>query len=140
MKTNKIFLGGIAGAIVFFFLGWLIYGVLLADFMESNYDQSLNRPMEEMVWWALILSNLASGFLFAIILSWSNTIGIADGAKKGAILGFLLGLSMDLSFYAMSKMILSFTPIIVDVLLYTILWAIMGAVIVWVMSLVKNKA
>ena len=29
--------------------------------------------MEEFVWWAMILSNLTAGILFAVIISWSNT-------------------------------------------------------------------
>jgi len=139
MKTNKILCGGIAGAVIFFFLGWLIYGILLSDFMLNNYDQSLSRAEEDMIWWAMILSNLASGLFLALILSWSNTLTIVEGAKKGAIIGFLLALSMDLSYYSMSTMFLSFTPVVVDIVIYTILWTITGAAVVWFMGLVKNK-
>jgi hypothetical protein len=54
MKANKILLGGIAGAVTFFLLGWLIYGLLLADYFTANYDQSIMRPIEEMKWWGII--------------------------------------------------------------------------------------
>jgi hypothetical protein len=140
MKTNKILIGGLVGAVVFFFLGWLIYGVVLSDYMLNNYDQSLSRPEEDMIWWAMILSSLASGFLIAVILNWSNSITCMDGAKKGAILGFLLSVSLDFSFYSMSTMFLSFTPVIVDVITYVVYWAIAGAVVAYAMGLVKNKA
>ncbi len=33
MKTNKILLAGLAGAVLNFFLGWLVYGMLLYDFI-----------------------------------------------------------------------------------------------------------
>lgn len=140
MKTNKILIGGLVGAVVFFFLGWLIYGVVLSDYMLNNYDQSLSRPEEDMIWWAMILSSLASGFLIAVILNWSNSITCMDGAKKGAILGFLLSVSLDFSFYSMSTMFLSFTPVIVDVITYVVYWAIAGAVVAYAMGLVKSKA
>ena len=60
MKITKIVIGGIVGGISFFFLGWLIYGVLLMDFMSEFSNTTFNRPEEEMVWWAMILSNMAS--------------------------------------------------------------------------------
>ena len=49
MKTNKILLGGIVGAVAFFFLGWLIWGVFLTDFMQANYDQSLMKAEDDMI-------------------------------------------------------------------------------------------
>src|SRR3989339_1194885 len=100
MKTNKILLGGIIGGVSFFLLGWLIYGVLLMDYLTANYNQCAMRPMQEMIWWALVLSNLALGFLLSIVFSWSNTTGIMAGAKVAAITGLLLSLYLDLSFYA----------------------------------------
>jgi hypothetical protein len=69
MKTNKILLGGITGGVVLFLLGWIICGLLLINYTIANYNQCMNRPMQEMIWWALILSNLALGFLLATIFS-----------------------------------------------------------------------
>ena len=36
MNLKKLLLGGIAGGIVFFLLGWLIYGKLLMGFMTAH--------------------------------------------------------------------------------------------------------
>ncbi len=140
MKTNKILLGGLTAAILFFFLGWIIYGMLLTDFMLNNYDQSLMKAEEDMIWWAMILSNLAGGFLLAFILSWSNAKSFADGAKVGGITGLLMALSIDLSFYSMSNMISNLTAVFVDVIIVAVLWAIVGVAVVWVMGLVNKKA
>jgi hypothetical protein len=138
MKTNKILPGGIAGAVVFFLLGWVIYGILLKDFMAANYNQSVSRPMEDMVWWALILSNLGYGFLLSFVLSWSNTTSAITGARLGGIIGFLLALSVDLGFYAMSTYISNVTAILVDIIVYIVMSAIAGAVVAWVMGMVKK--
>jgi type IV secretory pathway TrbD component len=138
MKSNKILLGGIAGGVTFFLLGWIIYGVLLMDYTTANYNQCAMRPMQDMIWWALILSNLAFGFLLSIVFSWSNTTGIMAGAKVGAIIGLLLSLSIDLSYYSMSSMFSNFTAVIVDIIVYTIMSAIVGVVVAWVMGMGKK--
>jgi len=138
MKTNKILLGGIAGGIAFFLLGWLIYGVLLMDYTSANYNQCASRPMDEMVWWAMILSNLAYGFLISVVFSWSNRSGIMAGATVGAIIGFLLSASLDLSFYSMTTMFPGIAPVVVDILVYTVVSAVIGIVVAWVMAMVKN--
>ncbi|HCU17800.1 MAG: hypothetical protein A2X05_16965 [Bacteroidetes bacterium GWE2_41_25] len=138
MKTNKILLGGITGGVSFFLLGWLIYGVLLMDYLTANYNQCAMRPMQEMIWWALVLSNLALGFLLSIVFSWSNTTGIMAGAKVAAITGLLLSLYLDLSFYAMTSMFSNLTAMFVDIIVFTIMSAITGVVIAWVMGMGKK--
>ena len=42
---KKIILGGLTGGFAYFMLGWLVYGVLLADFSKANYNQCAARPM-----------------------------------------------------------------------------------------------
>jgi len=138
MKTNKILLGGIAGGVALFLLGWLIYGILLMNYTSANYNQCMNRPNMEMIWWALILSNLAYGFLLSFIFSWSNTTGIISGAKIATIIGLLFSISIDLGYYSMTTMYLNPSAIIVDVISYTVYLAIAGAVIGWVMGMVKK--
>jgi len=36
MNTRKFLIAGISGGIVYFLLGWLIYGMLLNDYMRSS--------------------------------------------------------------------------------------------------------
>jgi len=138
MKTNKILFGGLAGGVALYLLGWLIYGILLMDYSMANYNQCLNRPMTEMIMWAMILSNFALGFLLAVIFSWSNTAGILAGAKVAGIIGLLLGISLDFGFYSMTTMYPNLTVILVDVIAYIVYLALAGAVIGWVMGKVKK--
>ena len=139
MKTNKILLGGLAGGVTFFILGWLVYGVLLMDYVRDNQNQCVMRLNDDMVWWALILSNLAIGFLFSIVFGWSNTKGVLSGAKVGAILGLLITIAGDAGIYAMSTSFNNFTAVIIDIVVYTVMCTIVGAVIALVMSLGKNE-
>jgi len=139
MNTNKILLGGIVGGVVFFFLGWLIYGMLLADFMEAHSNSCAMRPMEDFIWWAMIASNLASAILLSIVFSWSNITGFAGGLKTGAIIGLLIGLSIDLSFYSMSTTFADMSALVIDILAYTVMTGIAGGVIGWVMTMGKKE-
>ena len=140
MKTNKILLGGIAGAVTFFILGWLVYGILLSDYTAENFNLCAAKPMGEMSWWAMILSNLAFGFLLSIVFNWSNTKGIPAGAKAGGIMGLLIGISMDFSVYSMSNMYLNLTALFVDLIVYTFISVIVGIVVGCVMNTGKKEA
>ncbi|HLF35991.1 MAG TPA: hypothetical protein VI583_17240 [Cyclobacteriaceae bacterium] len=134
MKTSKILLGGIAGGVAFFLLGWLIYGILLMDYSAANYNQCAMRPEEGMVWWALIISNLGYGFLFATVFGWSNIRGIAGGAKAGGIIGILVILSIDLGMYSMTTTFSRFSAVILDIFVYTVMSTIVGAVVALAMG------
>jgi hypothetical protein len=126
----KILRGTLIGGVVFFLLGWLVYGILLADFMMSNYNQCPNRPMEEMIWWAMLLSNLIYAFFLTLILKWSGAKGLIDGLKTGALVGFLFAATIDLSFYSMTTMFNSFGALLVDLIVSTFMATIIGVVIV----------
>lgn len=125
----KILRGTVFGGITFFILGWLVYGMLVADFMAANSNECANRPETEMIWWAMILSNLILALLVTIILKWSGAKGIADGIKTGALFGLLMGLTMDLMMYSMTTMY-NIQAMVVDILVSTVLIGIMGMVIV----------
>ena len=126
----RILKGTVFGGIAFFLLGWLVYGILLMDFMAANMNNCASRPDGVMIWWAMIVSNLATALLLTLILKWSGASGLVDGLKTGAIFGFLLGLGMDLSFYSMSTMFNNFTAVIVDIVVYAALMAVTGLIIV----------
>jgi len=92
----KILKGTIIGAITFFFIGGIIYGLLLSNFIAANSDSNAFRPMEELIWWAAILTNLVLGLFFTLGLYWSGAKRVADGIKTGALFGLILTLYMDL--------------------------------------------
>ena len=64
----KILRGTLFGGIAFFFLGWLVWGILLMNYTMENSNTALNRPDNEMIWWALILSNLVLAALQTLTL------------------------------------------------------------------------
>ena len=138
--NNKTLIGGIVGGIVYFFLGWLFYGMLLADFTTSNFNQCAALPMDSMIWWALIASNFIWGFFSAVIFEWTNTSSPMAGAQKGAIIGIMTGLAFDLGMYSMTTIYSNMTALIVDVATMTLMSAIVGAVIGYIRGMKKTEA
>jgi hypothetical protein len=126
----KILRGTIFGGILYFLLGWLVYGILLMDFMSANMNQCANNPAGQMVWWAIIVSNLASALLLTLILNWAKAKGVIDGLKIGAIFGFLFSVIVDLSFWSMTTMYSRFAMVLVDVVVSAAVFALIGMVIV----------
>lgn len=128
--NTQILKGTIFGGIANFFLGWLIYGMLLMDYNKSNSNQCANRPEMEMIWWAMILSCLIYALFLTLFLKASGGSTWLDGLKTGALFGCLFSVTVDLSFYSMTTMFNSFTPILVDAIASSIMAALIGIVIV----------
>ena len=131
--NTKTMISGILGGVTFFLLGWLIYGFLLKDMMAEmgGTATGVMRAETEMVWWAMILGNLAFGFAFAYVLgSWSGVTTFMGGAKAGATVAFLFELGYDLSWYSMTN-VMSTKGVCMDVIITTVMSAIAGGVIGW---------
>lgn len=136
MCSKNYVLAGIAGGVTFFLLGWLVYGFLLMDFMASNSGTAtgVQRAETELVWWALMAGNLCTGFLLSFVFSCVGSVKTAtSGAKTGAWLGFLMAGSIDLSMYGTCN-IMNLTGVLVDILAFTIMAGIAGAVVAWVLG------
>lgn len=132
---NKIVIAGIAGGVIFFLLGWLVYGIILMDFMSENsgLPPSLQKKMPDLL--PLAIANLAWGFLFALLLGkWSSYLTIGQGATRGALLALLVALFIDLSIYATTT-IFNVNCLIADILAMTVIGAIGGAAITWILNM-----
>ncbi len=103
MDMKKFVLASLAGGVMAFATGFVFYGVLLNDFMEANSGPGLMKAVPD--WAPLILGELVfAAFLTLILSRWSGIGSFADGAKAGALLGLLLGLGLNLVFYATMNM------------------------------------
>lgn len=131
MNANKILVAGVVGGIFAFLLGYVVWGILLKDALPDNVP-GLMRPESEMIYWALIVSNIIFGiFLSYIFVEWANISTWMTGARAGAILGFLITASYDLSFYSMSNMFGGMGELLMDIVANTVWSAIIGAFIGW---------
>ena len=135
MNTNKILMAGLVAGIVAFFAGWLIWGIALSGIMESHMGSATGVSRgEDMIWWALVVGQLLMGFVYAYIFGrWANISTAATGAKAGAVIGFLIAASWDLTMYATTH-ISTLTGSIIDIIASTVASAIVGAVAGWMLG------
>jgi len=130
--NSKTLVAGVLGGIVYFLLGWLLYGILLASTFKglAGSAQGVDRG-ENVVLWSLLLGNIFLGLLMAYILNhWAKISTVQTGAIAATTVGFLLSLGMDLIYYATSNM-MQLGGIFLDVFVMTVMSAAAGAVIGW---------
>jgi len=139
--TKKLILAALAGSVVQFLLGWLVYGILLANFMSCNstHFEGLMKDMNSGSFMILVfISGLAMSFLITFIFQrWAKFDKLISGLTGGMLIGFFMALSYDL-FSLASMNIITINMMIVDVIANTIVVGIVGAVIAWILGL-KSK-
>ena len=143
MTNNKFYLAAIVGFVTFFILGWLIYGMILKDTMAAHTLTSgfwkTDAEMQARDFMALILAQLATGFLFALVITYANSTSASSGAKTGAILALLMGIATDFTFYGTANF-LDLSGVAIDIICWVITGTIAGAVIGMVLGSGRSKA
>jgi len=141
MNTNKFLIGGIIGGIVYFLLGYLVFGMLLKDFMASNMGSATGVMKADMdfVWWALIVGNLFSGLALSYILSKAGVSSAGAGAWVGFVASLLIAAAFDFIWLGVSN-INSLKGSLVDIVASAVMGAIVGAVIGWYLGMGKKAA
>ena len=140
MNTNKILIGGVAGGVAAFLFGFLIWGFILAGFMEEHATAaSKTIAKDPMLMWAIIVGNLAFGFLLAIIYGrWAGISTVKTGVIAGLVIGLLIGINFDFMTYAMMD-VTDMTGVIVDVLANTVFGGLVGGVVGGVLGMGKDS-
>ena len=141
MGNNKVLLAGIIGGVTLFILGFIVYGMLMGDFMAANAGApGVNKPMEEISFGWLIISNLASGFFLAVVFGrYANINTASAGLQAGAVIGFLMALGVDSAMYATSYLY-NMKGMLADIVLWTIMSSITGGVVAAVLGMKKKVA
>jgi hypothetical protein len=135
MTAQQRILATLAGTIVSFFMGYLMYAVLMADFfMDNSGSASGVMKTDDMVWWALILGNMSMAYLLVYIFGkWANISSFSGGIAAGAMVGLLIGLGFDMIGFATSN-IMNMKAALVDPFVFSIMMAVTGGVIGWVLG------
>ncbi len=126
MKSSKFLAGGIVAAVIYFLLGYLLYGVLFKSFFDQN---GMAADMSKFTWWAMILSTVAVGFLIAYVLSVAGVTTMGKGFAIGFVIGLLMELSIDFGMYGMGQSMMDSGAIAVDVVLTAIISGLAGLAI-----------
>ncbi len=131
MTAKNRILATLAGFVVLFLLGWLLYGALLMDFYESNAGSTTDamRAEEDIVWWALILGNLFQAYLLVYVFGkWASITSFSGGFKAGAVIGLILGLAINLSMFGTTNL-MNLTVTLIDPIVSAVMMGVTGGVI-----------
>lgn len=139
MDIKKLFMGGITGGVLFFLLGWLIYGILLMSFMTNHPGVAGNISRAEPDFLYLGIGNLAMGFLMTYIFIKAGVNSMAAGFMTAAVIGLLMGVGYDCMVYATST-IMSKKAMAADVAASTVMSAITGAIVGAVLGMGKKTS
>jgi TM2 domain-containing membrane protein YozV len=142
MSSQKFILAGIVAGILFFVLGYVLYGMLLANFFNDNlWSPGIMKDKPEPMW-ALVLGQLAGGFFLAYIVGKAGATSLGAGATVGFVAGLLICLSFDLTFYGVGKFYVAapLKGIATDVIISAIVSAIGGAGAAWVYGMKRAVA
>ena len=138
---TRVAIAAIAGTIVMFILGFLIYGILLDSYMKSVMTPDAAKLMKEMPdLIILFISNFAFCWLYAFVFEhWAGIKTFVSGMIGGVLITIPIAVGFDLNMYSVMNMMQSFTPIIIDVVAITIMSAIAGGVIGQVLGILNKK-
>jgi hypothetical protein len=137
--NRNFFISGIITSAVNLILQASIYFIFLKKFFSNHpagsdeYMKQLNRPPEELLIWALLVSALAFGFFITTTIKWSGAKSFSSGLKYGIILGVLFWTAMNFGLYS-AQNIFSLPSVLADLLCSAFSMTISGAVSAWILG------
>lgn len=128
MTTQRILVGTVVGGIVLFLLGYLMFGIVFADFFRTNAGTATGVERMPLNLVPIGIGQLAAAAALTLILNWAGVKGIGQGATIGGVVGLLFFLGVDLTMFGTSNLN-NLTATLVDPILGAILYAIAGGAI-----------
>ncbi len=131
--NTKTLISGIVAGIVAFFVGYLIYGIVMADYFMSttpSYPGLVKEPMEI---WAIGVGNLIWGILLAWILNSAGVVTATKGATYAAIAFFLYTIGSGFIMFGQMN-VNTIQGIFVDGLCSAVMMAAAGAAAGWMLG------
>ena len=128
MTMQRLLMGTVVGGIVLFFLGYLVFGIVFADFFAANAGTATGVQKDPFNFVALGIAQLAWAAALTLILKWAAPRNIGQGAMVAGISGLLLFIGFDLTMFATSNTS-TLTATLVDPILASLLFAVAGGAI-----------
>ncbi|MBN1633275.1 MAG: DUF1761 domain-containing protein [Ignavibacteria bacterium] len=123
----KLIISTIVGAIIFFLLGWLFYGIIFADYFVTMKE--LMRPESDMKWWALIVAHILQALILSFL--YMKTYKGESPLKEGFLFGLATGILMSVPyiFYMWASYKVTYKEIVPDGIILFVMIFIVGIVI-----------
>jgi magnesium-transporting ATPase (P-type) len=131
----------VASFVLIFFLNYIFYGVVAAEFFENHHGPAAAVMKEEVdmifIFFGTLIQAVALTLLYA---RWSQGIHeVANGFRFGALVGVFAGFGMMLIMFGTSHFY-DLPALIVDGLWYVFLYGLCGGTIAMVSKRVKARS
>lgn len=136
MNIKNLLVGSLVGGIVYFLLGWLAYGMLLASVFEIAEETraAIEKPFNMG---AMFVSCLGYGILLTYIYErWANISTFSTGATAGAVIGALSALWINMSMFSMYNFV-TMQNSLIDIVVHAVVSGLTGGVIALVLGKMK---
>lgn len=130
MNTNRYLLAAVAGFTWLMAYGFVVNGVLLADFWDSQGNPALYRPEGEEIFGAVVLSFVSQALALGYVFTRGyEGRGLTEGLRFGALVAWFVA-SLYLLFYAIQPWSIAstVTAMAADGLMYVGLGAVLALV------------
>lgn len=126
MKTKLLLTSSLIAGILHFFLGWLVYGILLMDTMKNYTNASLYRADNEMIFWSILVGSISFGVLLSYVLLKFDVKEAKTAMFSGGTIGLLMAAYMNFTSYGTALIYTNLTGVMIDVFAGTLLAAVIG--------------
>jgi len=140
MTQGRFWAAALAGGATLFIAGFLLWGLALAGFYEAHMGSAtgVNKDTADMVY--LALGQIVWGVLLTVVMAkWAGVSGFGQGMMIGAVLGFLMSLSVGLTQFSMTNLV-DLTAVLTDPFVSAVWSGLGGGVIGLVLGSGKEEA
>jgi hypothetical protein len=100
---------------------------------SPEYLKQLNRPADQLVIWALLVSALAFGFFITTMMQWSGARTFVGGLQKGLVMAMLFWTAMNFGLYS-AQNIFSLPSVFADLICSVLAMSVSAGVSAWLLG------
>lgn len=114
MTERRFWAAAVAGGVTLFFAGFVLWGLLLAGFFDAHMGTAVGVNKAQAQFFHLALGQFFWGVLLAVIIArYAGVSGFVPGLRIGALVGFLMSLSVGLTQFSMTNLV-DLTAVLTD--------------------------
>lgn len=135
----KVYYAILGATVTGFFLGWLLFGIILDPFYKSQmvYYQGLVKTPPTM--WAILIMNICFAVLLVYIFHvWAGVTTFMKGFTAGLLIFFLMMAGFDILMFGLMNLF-PFGLCVVDIIANTLLGGIVGGVAGMILGMGKKE-
>ena len=142
--NKKYFISGFVTSLVNLLIHAITYFGFLKNFYTNHpvgspeYLKQLNRPADQLVIWALLVSALAFGFFITTMINWSGARTFATGLKNGFIMASLFWTAMNFGLFS-AQNIFSLPSVFANLACSAFSMTISAGISAWILGIGKTN-